>query len=86
MDGFMRSDGVNCGYCGCLPTRHSKKDSCSSDFALKQQYKSRAGSVTNGKTGHEAEKWRDEDLGWFPNPKGAYSEFSNSITVVTITM
>ena len=22
---FMRSDGATCGYCGCLPTRHSKK-------------------------------------------------------------
>ena len=20
----MRSDGATCGYCGCLPTRHSK--------------------------------------------------------------
>ena len=23
---FMRSDGATCGYCGCLPTRHCKKD------------------------------------------------------------
>ena len=24
---FMRSDGATCaGYCGCLPTRHSKKN------------------------------------------------------------
>ncbi|CAH3121666.1 unnamed protein product, partial [Pocillopora meandrina] len=23
---FMRSDGATCGCCGCLPTRHSKKD------------------------------------------------------------
>ena len=22
---FMRSDVVTCGYCGCLPTRHSKR-------------------------------------------------------------
>ena len=22
---FMRSDGTTCGYCGCFPTRHSKK-------------------------------------------------------------
>ena len=29
---FMRSDGATCGYCGCLPTRLSKKDArCSSD-------------------------------------------------------
>ena len=25
------------------------------------------------------EKWKDEDLGWFPNPKGEYTKFSNSI-------
>ena len=25
------------------------------------------------------EKWKDEDLGWFPKPKGEYTEFSNSI-------
>jgi len=23
---LMRSDGATCGYCGCLRTRHSKKD------------------------------------------------------------
>ena len=23
---FMRSDGATCGYCGCLLTRHFKKD------------------------------------------------------------
>ncbi|CAH3132487.1 unnamed protein product, partial [Porites lobata] len=23
---FMRSDEATCGYCGCLPTRYSKKD------------------------------------------------------------
>ena len=22
---FMRSDGATCGYCGCLPPRHSVK-------------------------------------------------------------
>ena len=22
---FVRSDGATCGYCGCLPTRFSKK-------------------------------------------------------------
>ena len=25
------------------------------------------------------DKWKDEDLWWFPNPKGEYTEFSNSI-------
>ena len=29
-DDFMRSDGATCGYCGCLPTGHSKKDTRSS--------------------------------------------------------
>ena len=23
---LMRSDGATCGYCGCLPTLHSKKN------------------------------------------------------------
>ena len=23
---FVRSDRATCGHCGCLPTRHSKKD------------------------------------------------------------
>ena len=32
-EGFMRSDGATCCYCGCLPTRHSKKDArYSSDY------------------------------------------------------
>ena len=25
------------------------------------------------------ERWKDEGLGWFPNPKGEYTEFSNGI-------
>ena len=37
-DDFMRSDGATCGflYCGCLPTRHSKKDvHYSSDYVVR---------------------------------------------------
>ena len=50
-DDFMRSDGVKCGYCGCLPTRHSKKDSCSSDSVSEQpEDKSNAGTGANGNT------------------------------------
>lgn len=26
-----------------------------------------------------SEQWKDEDLVWFPNPKGEYTEFSNRI-------
>ena len=48
-DDFMRSDGVKCGYCGYLPTRHSKKDSCSSDSVSEhQEGKSNAGTGANG--------------------------------------
>ena len=57
----MRSDRATCGYCGCLPTRHSKKDA---------RYSSDSTSESAS-----PEKWKDEDLGWFPNPKGEYTEF-----------
>ena len=70
---FMRSDGATCGYCGCLPNRHTKKDA---------HYSSDSVSGTSGAGTSESvspKKWKDEDLGWFPNPKGKYNEFSNSI-------
>ena len=76
-DDFMRSDEATCGYCGCLPTRHSRKDArSSSDSALRHQ-EDGSGVGTSGSL--SPEKWKDEDLGWFPNPKGEYTEFSNSI-------
>ena len=63
---FMRADGATCGYCGHLLTR------CSSDSV---------GGTPAAGTSESAspEKWKDEDLGWLPNPKGEYTEFSNSI-------
>ena len=70
---FMRSDGATCGYCGCLPTRHCKKDA---------RYSSDSGGSSGAGASQSAtspEKWKDEDLGWFPNPKGEYTEFSNCI-------
>ena len=59
---FMRSDGATCGYCGCLPTRHSKKDARYSSDSI--------GGTSAARTSESAssEKWKDEDLGWFPNP------------------
>ena len=70
---FMRSDGATCGYCGRLPTHHSKKDACYSSDSL--------GGTSAAGTSESLspEKWKDEDLEWFPNPKGEYTEFSNSI-------
>ena len=48
----MWSDGATCGYCGCLPTRHSKKDArYSSD------------SIAGTSESASPEKWKDEDLG-----------------------
>ena len=69
----MRSDGATCGYCGCLPTRHSKKDARYSSDSV--------GGTSAAGTSEIAspEKWKGEDLGWFPNPKGEYTEFSKSI-------
>ena len=72
MRGFY--DGATCGYCGCLPTRHCKKDArYSSDSVGGSSGAGASQSATS------PEKWKDEDLGWFPNPKGEYTEFSNSI-------
>ena len=67
------SDGATCGYCGCLPTRHSKKDALYSSDSV--------GGTSAAGTSESAspDKWKDEDLGWFPNPKGEYTEFSNGI-------
>ena len=65
---FMRSDGATCGYCGCLPTRHSKKDARSSSYSVLRH--------------QEGNKWQcksREVEKRFPNPKGEYTEFSNSI-------
>ena len=70
----MRSDGATqCGYCGCLPTRHSKKDARYSSYSVGGT------SVVGTSESASPEKWKDEDLEWFPNPKGEYTEFSNSI-------
>ena len=63
---FMRSDGATCGYCGCLPTRHSKKDTRYSSDSVD-------GTSAAG-TSESTSPEKDEDLGWFPNPKGEYSD------------
>ena len=63
---LMRSDGATCDYCGCLPTRHSKKDARYSSDSV--------GGTSGAGTSESAspEKWNDEDLGWFPNLKGEF--------------
>ena len=48
----MWSDGATCGYCSCLPTRHSKKDA---------RYPS--DSIAGTSESASPEKWKDEDLG-----------------------
>ena len=57
---FMRSDGATCGYYGYLLTRHSKKDARYSSDSV--------GGTSAAGTSESAslEKWKDEDLGWFP--------------------
>ena len=64
----MRSDGATCGYCGCLPTRHSKEDVRYSSDSVDGTSAAKTSESTS------TEKWKDEDLGWFPNPKGEYSD------------
>ena len=53
----MRSDGATqCGYCGCLPTRHSKKDARYSSDSV-------GGTSTAGTSEIASpEKQKDEDL------------------------
>ena len=69
----MRTDGATCGYCSCLPTRHSEKDARYSSDSV-------GGTSAVGTSERaSAEKLKDEDLKSFPNPKGEYTEFSNSI-------
>ena len=54
---FMRSDGATCGYCGCLPTRHSKKNARYSSDSV-------GGTSAAGTSESTSpEKWKDEDLG-----------------------
>ena len=69
---FMRSDGATCDYSDCLPTRRSKKVARYSSDSV--------GGTSAAGTSESAspENWKDEDLGWFRNPKGEYTEFSNS--------
>ena len=58
---FMRTDGATCCYCGCLPTRYSKKDARYSSNSV--------GGTSAAETSESASpEWKDEDLGWFPNP------------------
>ena len=50
----MRSDGATCGYCGCLPTRHFKKDARHSSGSV-------GGTLGAGTSASASpEKWRDE--------------------------
>ena len=62
---FMRSDGANCG---CLQTCHSKKDARYSSDSVDGTSAAGTGESTS------PDKWKDEDLGWFPNPRGEYSD------------
>ena len=68
---FMRSDGATCSYCGCLTSSHSNKDARYSSDSV--------GSTSGAGTSESPEKWKDKELGRFPNPKGEYTEFSNGI-------
>ena len=62
---FMRSDGSTYGYCGCLPTRHSKKDARYSSDSVGGT--SAAGSNKWKRKSREVERWRPRVV---PEPKG----------------
>ena len=44
---------------------------------IEHQVDGTSGAGTSGSA--SPEKWKDKNLGWFPNPKGEYTEFTNSI-------
>ena len=50
----MRSDVATCGYCGCLPTRHSKKDARYSTDSVGGT------SVAGTSESASPEKWKEE--------------------------
>ena len=52
-----------CTQASCLPTRHSKKDARYSSDSV--------GGTSAAGTSESAslEKWKDEDLGWFPTQR-----------------
>ena len=74
-DDFMRSDGATCGYCGFFNSKNDDRSSFDSVSRHQEDSTSDAGTSERA----NPEKWKDKDLGWFPNPKGEYSEFSKSI-------
>jgi len=54
----------------CPPARHAKLTGTKS-----------SGTSEASSTGHQRgpNKWEDESLGWLPEPKGKYTQFSNTI-------
>ena len=69
---FVRSDGATCGYCGCLPTRHSEKDARYSPTLLVVHRVREQVKVQVHRSG-KMKTWG------FPDPKGEYTEFSHNI-------
>ena len=68
---FMRSDWATCGYCGCLPTRHSKKDARFSWLCFEALRRRRRYISCGNKCSASPEKWKAEDLARVvPEPKG----------------
>ena len=59
---------------GCLSTRHSKK-MLANPLTLLVAHRLRDRTSESA----SPEKWKDEDLGWFPNPKGEYTETTEVI-------
>jgi len=73
MRGFHEVRWSNLWPLWLFATRLSKKDTRYSSDSV-------GGTSAAGTSESPSpEKWKDEDLGWFPNPKSEYTEFSNSI-------
>ena len=61
-------DGPQCGYCGCIPTKHAQLATAAQENGEKIDEKKK-----------NEENMEDEDFGWFPSPTGPYPTFCNEI-------
>ena len=63
----MWSDGATCGYCGCLPARHSKKDARYSSDSV--------GGTSAAGTSESASPESSPETDFTPEPRAETSKY-----------
>ncbi|CAH3146379.1 unnamed protein product [Porites lobata] len=74
---FMRSDGATCGYCGCFPTRHSKKDARYSSDSV---FGTSAAGISESASPENEESSPETDF--IPEPRAETSKYGRKRTRV----